>query len=252
MTRGSLLDGQKASRLGKLHREFGSDHMIRGASVIGREHVRLGRNNQDAWACAEHHGARTIVVADGCSSEPSSEVGAQLASRWLARWVAEHSIGRALEAQLAIDATRAMTAWLYRLAGSFEGDVPGSIQQYLLFTVLCATSFGGRTLVFGIGDGVVQVDERLMLLDSGPENTPSYMAYRLTGATVPQPQIHFVGKARRVTLMTDGLEPVAHRVSGLLADLGANPRGLQRRLNVFSEAERLSDDATIATFSMEA
>ncbi len=226
--------------------------MIRGASVIGREHVRLGRNNQDAWASAEHRRAQTIVVADGCSSETNSEVGAQLASRWLARWVAQHSADQALDAQLALDATRALTAWLYRLASSLDGDEASVIQHYLLFTVLCATSFGDSTLVFGIGDGVVQVDERLILLDSGPENAPSYIAYRLTGATRPEPQIHFIGTARQVTLMTDGLEPVAHRATTLLSELGANPRALQRRLNVFSETERLLDDATIATLAVEA
>ncbi len=226
--------------------------MIRGASVIGREHVRLGRNNQDAVACAEHKGAQTIVVADGCSSEPHSEVGAQLASRWLAHRVSERSADEVLDANFARCATRALTAWLYRLAGSLEGDLERALQQYLLFTFLCATSSKGGTLVFGLGDGLVQVDDRLIRLDSGPENAPNYIAYRLSGGPQPEPQVHFVGDAQRVVLMTDGLAPVADRVPELLIGLGANPLGLKRRLNVFSEAERLSDDATLAALWVEA
>ena len=41
---------------------------------IGREHVRIGRNNQDGVFTSP----QVAVVTDGCSSQPQSEVGAQL------------------------------------------------------------------------------------------------------------------------------------------------------------------------------
>jgi len=223
--------------------------MIRGASVIGREHQRLARNNQDAWACGEHRGARAIVVTDGCSSEKCSEVGAQLASRWLAHWVAVHAADAVLDEEFAHRATRAMTAWLHRLASSFEGDLIEATQRYLLFTFLCAVTREGRSLVFGIGDGAVLIDDSVLRLDSGPDNAPNYIAYRLLNSAQsggPEAQVHFIGVASRLAVMTDGLEANASQVPELLANLGVNPLGFQRRLNVFSETERLGDDATIA------
>lgn len=226
--------------------------MIRGASVIGREHVRLARNNQDAWGFAEHQGASAIVVTDGCSSEKNSEVGAQLAARWLSQWVAQHGASEALNDDFAVRATKAMTAWLYRLAGSFEGELVNAVQQHLLFTFLCAVTFNGRSLVFGIGDGVVVIDDDIIRLDSGPENAPNYIAYRLLEGRAPEVQVHFVGEAKRLSVMTDGFEACAHKVTELISNLGGNPLGLQRKLNVFSETERLSDDATIATLLLEA
>ena len=55
-------------------------------SVTGREHARLGRNNQDGVALAARDGLLVAVVTDGCSSGKWSEVGARLAARWLVEW----------------------------------------------------------------------------------------------------------------------------------------------------------------------
>ncbi len=236
--------------------------MIRGASVIGREHVRLAKNNQDAWASAEHRGSQVVVVCDGCSSEKSSEVGAQLGARWLANWVAGAvgtGEGARIDEPLALRATGAMAEWVRRVAKSFEGDFDQAVSQYLLFTFLCAVTHQGRSLVFGVGDGVILIDDQLIGLDSGPENAPNYLAYRVLwgrGASrvaTLAPQVHFVGEARsRLVVMTDGFESVAEKVPELVSKVSANPLGLQRKLNVFSEVERLNDDATVAALFLEA
>ncbi len=226
--------------------------MIRGASVIGREHVRLGRNNQDAWACAERGAVRAAVVTDGCSSEKSSEVGAQLAARWLANWVTEHAAPEAVGPDLATRATHALTAWLYRLAGTFDGEFVDAVQRHLLFTFLCAVSSEHRSLVFGVGDGVVVVDDDVVRLDSGDDNAPNYVAYRLLSgpkSDLLEPRVHFWGDAHaRIAVLTDGFVSLPTGTVQSFCDLGdsTNPLSLQRRLNVLAEAERLGDDATAA------
>lgn len=224
-----------------------------GASLIGREHVRLGRNNQDGFALARRGQAIAGVVTDGCSSSPRSEVGAQLSARFLASWVATHASGAPLTEDLARHATDALCAWMYRAVSTLDGDPTAFVEvveTYFLHTFLCAVRIGGDALVFGIGDGAVLVDGVLTRLDSGPENAPAYAAYRLLTGRRPDAQVHHFGTARRIVLMTDGfdalLETNPARVAALFdGELFKNPRTLQRRLNVLGEAAPPSDDATL-------
>jgi hypothetical protein len=215
---------------------------------MGREHVRLGRNNQDGW-WLEQRGARVVgVVTDGCGSQPHSEIGAKLGAQFLCTWLC----GAALSDELPLRAAEALTAWLSRTALEFGPELVNPVlERSFLFTFLAVVREGTECWVFGMGDGAVWVDEQVTVLDPGPENAPQYCAYRLGEARQPGPTLHFRGAAARVALMTDGFEALlkrdAPRVGALFEDRAAwkNPLTLQRRLNVLVEAERLADDATL-------
>lgn len=56
---------------------------LASASVCGKDHQRVGRNNQDAVAVERGERHLVLVVSDGCGSSPGSEVGAQLGARLL-------------------------------------------------------------------------------------------------------------------------------------------------------------------------
>lgn len=237
-----------------------SGTLVRTASVPGREHLRLGRNNQDGVAVAERGLVSVAVVCDGCSSESRSEVGAHLGARFLAGWVAARAAEEPLSAELAERATAALTAWMERVAASVDpspeafGEV---LQRHFLFTFLCAVTRGGQALVFGLGDGALQVDGRSVLLDAGPQNAPDYAAYRLLSEGPLAAQVHFLGAARRLAVATDGFDGLLRRDPGALQPLfedevvWRNPVHLQRRLNVLASRERFSDDATLALLSTE-
>lgn len=218
----------------------------RGASLIGREHVRLGRNNQDGFALRSNS-ARTVgVVTDGCGSQPRSEVGAQLGAAFLCGWL----VNEALSGELPLRATDALCGWLYRTASELGvGSLEEHLESWFLFTFLAVVREGSRALVFGMGDGVFCVDEQLVALDPGPENAPEYCAYRLGSGVRPTPRVHFAGAARRVALMTDGFEPWSRQqptqLLSLLDGPLQHPLALQRRLNVLGEAARFADDATL-------
>ncbi len=222
----------------------------RSASLIGREHVRLGRNNQDGVFVSSRGDTTVAVVTDGCSSQPFSEVGARLGARALAMMTL--ALEHVALAELPTVAMEHLTSWLDRLVRSVEvDDATAVLEQYGLFTVLCAVQRGPDCVVFGSGDGAVFVDGQLTRLDSGDDNAPAYVGYRLTGKSVPA-RVHHLGPARRVALATDGVDGWLSRTpDGLRALLDephvwTNPVHLQRRLNVLNETERFTDDTTLA------
>lgn len=194
-------------------------------SVCGREHLRLGRNNQDAVAGCSLKGVTAVCVADGCSEGAFSEVGARLISRFVA-W-------RACELADPAAVVDALVAWLrsFSLGDAF-------VQEQLLSTFLCAVARDGVVTVFGIGDGVFSIDGVRTELEAGPDNAPPYAAYRLLEIDAPL-GVHHLGPARRVAVATDGA-----RGLDLEPSFGwTNPLALQRRLNVTAG---LSDDCTVA------
>jgi hypothetical protein len=213
------------------------------ATHIGRDHLRIGRNNQDGVFTSP----RIAVVTDGCSSQPQSEVGAQLGARFLGHWLSSQT---ELTADLPRRATDALTAYLYQSVLALGPEVESLLERYFLFTFLAALRVGERSMVFGLGDGAFLVDDELVRIDSGADNAPPYCAYRLTASgSRPEAQLHFVGEAKRLAVMTDGLHHLDPQRLLALANpeaLSRNPLTLQRRLNVLAESERFSDDATIA------
>jgi len=213
------------------------------ASHIGRDHQRIGRNNQDGAFAA----ATVAVVTDGCSSQPQSEVGAQLGARFLGHWLSQQT---ELSQSLPRRATDALTAFLHQSSLRLGRELEPILERYFLFTFLAALRVGERAMIFGLGDGGFAVDEEIVRIESGPDNAPPYCAYRLTSSgSRPEPQLHFFGSAARLAVMTDGLnplDPVRLRALMAMAGLEKNPLTLQRRLNVLAETERFLDDATLA------
>ncbi|MGV3620103.1 MAG: protein phosphatase 2C domain-containing protein [Archangium sp.] len=212
------------------------------ATHVGRDHVRVGRNNQDGAFASEN----VVVVTDGCGSQPQSEVGAQLGARFLGEWLCSAAFDESLPSR-AVDA---LVKWIDVVSLSLQSgervrERGEHLEPFFLFTFLAAVRRDDEFIVFGMGDGVVSVDSDLLTLDSGDDNAPNYCAYRLTSSSPPSVVTHFTGRASRVALMTDGLSGVA---AGELwsPGLARNPFTLQRRLNVLAARERLHDDATIA------
>jgi hypothetical protein len=198
------------------------------ATVRGREHARLGKNNQDAGAGCRENGATAIVVADGCGEGAFSEVGARL----IARFVSQKACSATPE-----ETVDALVAWLRGLSLG-----PQFVQEQLLSTFLCAVARPGDLTVFGIGDGLVYVDGALRLLEAGPDNAPPYVAYRLLDLEAPL-IVHHRGPAKRLAIGTDG----AHGLELESCFGWTNEHALQRRLNLTAG---LHDDCTLALMEL--
>jgi hypothetical protein len=238
-----------------------------GGGAIGRAHARAYRNAQDAFAIAAGRDAIVLAVTDGCSSGAATEVGAALGARWLAENTARVAREETDGAARAAAVTAGLVAFLAKvrsaLGATSESD-PCVVGDLLLFSFLVALVEPERTLVFGVGDGVVMVNGDVHALDAGPENAPDYAAYALLGPGSATPRVHHDGATSDLTsvlVATDGaLDLERHAATAIdgvpqggLAQFTRearyvkNPSLVQKRLNVLGPIHgRLSDDTTIA------
>ena len=58
-------------------------------SIIGRNHVLAGKNNQDAYRIVANEKFIIAVMCDGCGSGKHSEVGAKLGARVVSNALAD-------------------------------------------------------------------------------------------------------------------------------------------------------------------
>jgi hypothetical protein len=260
-----------AKPLSGLPREFAAA----AGGVTGRAQRSAERDGQDGHAIVIAEEVVAAIVTDGCSSGRGSELGARVGAAWLAALVTQHvappdgrffTSVRAPFRQLhtlcdeegARDAaeaiTQALVVRLGLLARSFDpaGEIDAArVDEALLFGFLAAVVTPMVSFVFGVGDGAFVVDDRVTVLDPGPDNAPPYAAYGLLGADVA-PRLHFfrhTANVDRLAVATDGLAPLdPPALLTLVSDprYGANPSLLRKRLVVLSDGGAFSDDATVA------
>jgi hypothetical protein len=238
-----------------------------GGSVRGREHRRLGRNNQDALAIARGADRIVAIVADGCSSGTHSEVGARLGARHLASLLATVELAPATLDQVAERCCGELTRFLGLLLAGLGGPEPAqqaNLHDLLLFGFLAAVVTSEHYLVFGVGDGLISRDGQLTQIDPGPDNAPPYLAYRLVAdleATWPRPRVYCAGDTAALQTLLIGTDGAAalirerragDQIVGLAAlecdrRLTHNPSLLAKRLRLIGEQPGLLlDDTTIA------
>jgi hypothetical protein len=217
--------------------------------VAGREHRRLGRNNQDGHVIRRSAERTVLVVTDGCSSGRRSEVGALLGAAFIADRLAAcpnhapHDRARDLEAGL--------DGYLVMLQGRSREPPLEFLAEYLLFTFLAAVIEPEAITVLGLGDGFYRVGEEPVQLSAGEDNAPPYAAYRLIAPQPPPITVHAVvpsEEAGTVVIGTDGAAALGDELDELLAEdrIFANPHLLQRRLNLISARPgQLWDDTTL-------
>ncbi len=236
-------------------------------SLLGREHARIGRNNQDACAAGAGLGWHVVAVTDGCSGGASSEVGARLGAAFLAAQapllLATHS-DTAVAARAITDALAALLVAL--VAGCARPSARSTfVADHLLFSFLVAAVGPARAVIFGIGDGVILADGDACCLDPGPDNAPAYLGYRLVPpeALEPpmspgalEPQVHLDRPRAGLSVVgvsTDGLgEVLARDRAAAMALLDgphdrSNPSLLGKRLRALgARGLAPADDTTLA------
>jgi len=179
------------------------------ASVPGRDHQRLGRNNQDAFALWQGTSHLCAVVADGCGSAPHSEIGARLGARLLAQALARKLEPPAIAAPLPLgdaplpsgsaarepgfpdcvetllaEAREELLAQLLPIARALAGAedervFAAAVRDHLLFTLVGALVGSSGAVLFALGDGALALDGVPISLGPFADNEPPYLGYGL-------------------------------------------------------------------------
>ncbi|HIK26542.1 MAG: protein phosphatase 2C domain-containing protein [Oscillatoriaceae bacterium SKW80] len=185
---------------------------IAGGSVIGREHLRSGKNNQDAYwgICSADYAI--AVVCDGCGSRAHSEVGAKIGARLTVEALASCAKKITIDdsffwQQVQQDLLKKLQALACIMGGNFSQ----TLQDYFLFTIVGALVTPAGAWLFSIGDGIIAVNGTVTQLGPFPQNTPPYLAYGLLDSTSEawQFQIHKtlpLDEVKSILIGTDGVK----------------------------------------------
>jgi len=163
---------------------------VAAGSIAGRDHVLVGKNNQDAYyhCCTE---AGTIaIVSDGCGSGHHSEVGAKIGAQWVgtaiesaiqhapqeAEWLSSPQFWQQIQ--------RSVLEQLQTLAKAMGNGFSPTIADYFLFTIVGAIVTPEVTVVFSLGDGVAIVNGQVTTIAPLAGNQPPYLSYALTGSSL--------------------------------------------------------------------
>jgi Protein phosphatase 2C len=186
---------------------------IAAGTVLGTEHVALGRVNQDAHAFRAEGENLVAVVCDGCGSGARSEVGAALGARLVVeQLLRELGRGGALDAPGTLERVRReVIALLGGMVRALGGRAEDTVADFFLFTVVGLAVAGNTAWVFSAGDGLIVIGDEILELGPFPRNEPPYLGYGLLdpppGGTAPGFVVHRVvpaGELRSVLLGTDG------------------------------------------------
>ena len=153
-------------------------------SIIGRNHVLAGKNNQDAYHIVSNPKFITAVVCDGCGSGKHSEVGAKLGTRMVSNAIADLlNQGLAISESefwhvLKINLLQKLTDFI-AIANADPESVMEFVNNYLLFTIVGLVITPSETVAFSMGDGAIAVNGKLTQIPTYPDNAPPYIAYGL-------------------------------------------------------------------------
>lgn len=220
---------------------------VASASVIGRDHIGPGKNNQDA-VCVERSDKDVIaVVCDGCGSSAHSEVGAKIGARLIASSLARRlrlswellDEGFRASGKAGVDGVNTILkrvqedvlAQIRVLANGMGDSLTSVIQDHFLFTVVGAAVMPEYAFVFTCGDGVAilnGLDLKIGLTDG--TNAPPYLGYHVVGqgrdGLAAKALIHG-DEFSSLVIATDGLE-------GLRADPEARLPGKTEKVGPVS------------------
>ena len=151
-------------------------------SIVGREHIRLGCNNQDALSVLSCDRFTVAVVCDGCGSGRHSEVGAKIGARLVVETVSKFlesdAIANPGDSQFWQCIHQDILIQLQLFIKAMGGNWQQTLNDYFLFTIMGVLITSENVCIFSLGDGVILLNNNLTRL-SFSDNAPPYITYGL-------------------------------------------------------------------------
>lgn len=250
------------------------DFLLLSGSANGANHIEAATNGHDALSVRHTNDSIVAVVADGCSSQPHSEVGAKIVAPMVTNYVAQ-----VLRKGLSLSDPRVrrnirdrILSRIMVLADEMAGDDPTApvLNAHFQFTILGVAMTPTDTFFFRIGgDGMYGVNNETHVVYPEKGNRPAYLVYALTGSpmtdadptltdfqilhTLPTSDVKTfwigtdgTGEMLAAVNKTVNREPVVS-VEGLLETdrYYDKPALLSRRLQQLVAADVIGDDITL-------
>jgi hypothetical protein len=245
-----------------------------GGTVLGRDHLKNGYNNQDAFHIEKSGDIVAIVVCDGCGDKTVadfSEVGAQITARLLSHTIVEYAKSYLQNGNLNPDDSayfwesiraNALTNIKF-LCHQMGENLFEIVSKYFLFTTLAVLITPKWTEFVSIGDGVIFVNGEETKIGPFPNNMPPYLGYALLKTSIDPNLIRFqiqkslpTSEVSSFVVGTDGLFdlimaensiiPITKEFVGPISqfwekDFFSNPYALNRRLRVINKDRQTLD-----------
>ncbi|OGI16594.1 MAG: hypothetical protein A3J63_01970 [Candidatus Moranbacteria bacterium RIFCSPHIGHO2_02_FULL_40_12b] len=209
------------------------EFMAVAGTVIGTEHRRLGKNNQDGYFIAANGYVLSAAISDGCSSSISSEVGAKLLSRFIAeealKLIMRECVikGSEIMERLEENAIKYMKNILSR-----HQNPESALDEMFLATIVGVIMNDYFATIYAIGDGVYALNGEIGIIDES--NMPNYPAYKVLPGNYEVDESKIKLRLKR-EVFTDDVESI------LIATDGANDliRKAGRTINILGKEEKV-------------
>lgn len=212
---------------------------VAGGSIAGRDHVRAGRNNHDAFSWTQDPDWTIAVVADGCGgaddgmpmglrvqrgSGPHSEVGAKIGVRIVAETI-RRNLRQRLGA-LSVAATlyslpfwervrQDVLAHLRVIALAMGDSLSEVVNEHFLFTLVGVVLTATHSAVVSVGDGWYAVNGMEKEIGPFPNNQPPYLAYGLVPSSLTESTPSVLHFTVREWIATDDVQSLLIGTDGI-------------------------------------
>lgn len=219
---------------------------LASGTIIGREHARSGRNNQDGLFFESSKRVIVAVVCDGCSSSAYSEVGSKIGARMITETIVRHLRRRVgfgvmpndFDWPLFLEKVRQdVLANIRVLANSMGQSLSLIVSDYFLFTVVGLVVLPQKSLILSIGDGLFGINGEMHSLGPFPGNEPPYLGYGLIDSFA-QEDVSLFGFQIQKILSTEEIDSVFIGTDGVQDSFNSAERKIPGRQELVGPAEQ--------------
>jgi len=224
------------------------DFKVSAGSVIGKYHLKTNKNNQDSYQYYSDNDKIIAVVCDGCGSAPYSEVGANLGAKLLLNRLKERNFWSCSGNQLKVlkqirkvrnDVIKDILSFVDIMI--YDEELASIIQDYFLFTSVCAVVCKNYSYIFSIGDGYYGINGETTSLGPFENNAPPYISYYLIRDKLIEDDPSFYSFKLNKIIKTEGVDSILLGTDGVEDIISNEDRNIPGKKDKIGGIEQFYD-----------